>query len=161
LRKLTFISIVNISCSVKQILTSKFVTEQVKTVFTAVRIIMMFLWVLAPCRLVGQKNGVSVFLRNTDIYRWVYTTPKPKRSSSGQNTLNTRTLPNILRPASDKFSGFRRRSSVCHSLKSIKIFSSHLLPGRKFMLHIICRMKAINSSPDICPQAASPLHTKK
>jgi hypothetical protein len=64
-------------------------------IFTAVRM-MMFFWVLTPCRLVGKsqrlhlqdfstEEGGSMFLRNVGIYRRVYTASKPRRptSSSG------------------------------------------------------------------------------
>jgi hypothetical protein len=69
-------------------------------VFTAVRIIMLFFWVLSPCRPVGSfqslgeiyclhlqgsifspEDGDIMFLRNVAIYRRVYTAPKPRRTS--------------------------------------------------------------------------------
>jgi hypothetical protein len=59
-------------------------------VFTAVRMVMFF-WVLAPCKLVDRcqrfgeiyspEDGDSMFLRNVGIYRRVYTAPKPRRIS--------------------------------------------------------------------------------
>jgi hypothetical protein len=58
-------------------------------VFTAVRM-MMFFWVLGPCKLVCRcqrfgethnlsEDGDNMFLRNVGIYLRVYTAPKPVR----------------------------------------------------------------------------------
>jgi hypothetical protein len=41
-------------------------------VFTAVRMMMLFFWVLV-------EDGDSMFLRNVGIYRRVYTASKPRR----------------------------------------------------------------------------------
>jgi hypothetical protein len=72
-------------------------------VLTAVRMMMLFFWVLAPCRLVGRcqrfgehtvsifipedgdnifspEDGDSMFLRNVGIYRRVYKAPKRREA---------------------------------------------------------------------------------
>jgi hypothetical protein len=51
-------------------------------VFTAVRMMMMLFRVLAPCRFVSSEDRGSMFPRNVDIYRRVYTVPKSRTSSS-------------------------------------------------------------------------------
>jgi hypothetical protein len=65
-------------------------------VSTAVRMVMKFFWVLAPCKLAGRcqrfgehivsifraEDGDVMFLQNVGIYRRVYTAPKPRISSS-------------------------------------------------------------------------------
>jgi hypothetical protein len=46
----------------------------VSDVFRAVRMLMMFFWVLVPCRLIGGCRNVGIYLR-------VYTAPKTGRRS--------------------------------------------------------------------------------
>jgi hypothetical protein len=65
-------------------------------VFIAVRMMMMFFWVLVPCRLISRykrfgetyclhlqgcpEDGDRMFLQNAGIYQQVYIAPKPRRT---------------------------------------------------------------------------------
>jgi hypothetical protein len=55
-------------------------------VFTAVRGMVMFFWILAVSIFIPE-DGDSMFLQNDGIYRRVYTAPKPIRTSSVRNML--------------------------------------------------------------------------
>jgi hypothetical protein len=52
-------------------------------VLTVMRVMVMFLWVLAPC-IFNREDGDNMSLRNVGIYRRVYTAPKPRRTSSSE-----------------------------------------------------------------------------
>jgi hypothetical protein len=47
--------------------------------FTVLRMMMLFFWILAPCR---AEDGDNMFLRNAGVYRRVYMAPKPRTISS-------------------------------------------------------------------------------
>jgi hypothetical protein len=97
---------------------------------TAVRMMMLFFWVLVPYRLIGRyqrfgetyflhfqaclEDGDNMFLRNAGIYRRVYTTQNPRRTSSYEK-------------GDEASVSIKKSECVCHLFRVVMLYQLHML----------------------------------